>query len=177
MLPSCPDPALLPGTQSLELCHSVMIYLTRLLSCPGNSTRTCNRYVAGRGHVYTAQHSAASDTHLAGREPAYLRGTAEHTAKSQPELSSHAQAHKGDSLAQHCTCRAGVPQPSRMSASREIFVLISAVAGWHSLQRWLHCPAFSWWQNELISQPLLCGNCRNIICSFPFLTEHCLKSR
>lgn len=117
-----------------------MIYLPRLLSCPGISTRTCNGYVAGRGHVYTAQCSAASEI------PIWLGGS-QHTyveqqrtlQKYKPEIPSRVQAHKGISSAQHCTCMAYVPQPSRIMASREIFVLISAVQGWRSPQRWLRC--------------------------------------
>ena len=121
-------------------CHSVMIYLPRLLSCSGISTRTCNGYVAGRGHVYTAQRSAAPEI------PIWLGGS-QHTymeqrralQKYRPEIPGHVQAHKGISSAQHCTCMAYVPQPSRIRASREIFLLISAVRGWRSPQRWLHC--------------------------------------
>jgi len=112
-----------------------MIYLLRLLSCPGISTRTCNGYVAGRGHVYTAQRSAASEI------PIWL-GRSQHTyveqrstmQKYRPEVLCHVQARKGS--ARHRTCTADIPATSRVRAGREIFALTSAVRGW---QRWLRC--------------------------------------
>lgn len=129
-----------PAHSHAGLCHLVMIYLPRVLSCPGISTRTCNGYVAGRGHVYTAQHRALSEIPiwLGGSQHTYVEQQSS-LQKYKPEIPSHTQAQKRISSAQHCTCTAYIPQPSRIRASREICVLISAVQGWHSPQRWLCC--------------------------------------
>lgn len=169
---SCPVSQIQPASQLSHagLCHLVMIYLPRVLSCPGISTRTCNGYVAGRGHVYTAQHRALSEIPiwLGGSQHTYVEQQSS-LQKFKPEISSHIQAQKQISSAQNCT--ACISQPSRIRASKEICVLISAVQGWLSPQRWLCCLFFSsWWQNQLFPQPLLYSRCRNTICSFlPFL--------
>lgn len=82
-----------PSHSHAGLCHSVMIYLPRLLSCPGTSTRTCNGYVAGRGHVYTAQRCAASEIPiwLGGSQHTYMeqRSTLQKCKPESPATFNH----------------------------------------------------------------------------------------
>lgn len=79
-----------------------MIYLPRVLSCPGISTRTCNGYVAGRGRVYTARHRALSEIPiwLGGSQHAYVEQQSS-LQKYKPEIPSHIQAQKRISSALH----------------------------------------------------------------------------
>lgn len=114
-----------PAHSRAGLCHLVMIYLPRVLSCPGISTRTCNGYVAGRGHVYTAQHRALSEIPiwLGGSQHTYVEQQSS-LQKYKPEIPSHSQAQKQISSAQHCTCTAYIPQPSRIRASRDLCVVL-----------------------------------------------------
>lgn len=101
---SCPVTRSSPASQPSRagLCHLVMIYLPRVLSCPGISTRTCNGYVAGRGHVYTAQHRALSEIPiwLGGSQHTYVEQQSS-LQKYKPEIPSHIQTQKRISSALH----------------------------------------------------------------------------
>lgn len=79
-----------------------MIYLPRVLSCPGISTRTCNGYVAGRGREYTAQHRALSEIPiwLGGSQHTYVEQQSS-LQKYKPEIPSHIQAQKWITSALH----------------------------------------------------------------------------
>lgn len=185
LTPEAPHPAQSPRSSPAPqlshagLCHLVMIYLPRVLSCPGISTRTCNGYVAGRGHVYTAQHRALSEIPiwLGGSQYTYVEQQSS-LQKHKPEFSGHIQAQKWISSAQHCTYTAHIFQPSRIRASKEICVLISAVQGWHSPQRWLCCLLL------LVAKPALPSassvqQMQEYYLLFPplVLTEHWLQPR
>lgn len=158
-----------PALSHAGLRHSVMIYLPRPLSCAGISTRTCNGYVAGRGHVYTARRRRYPSGWEGASAPTRNSGARckKITTLKSPAVSKHVRE-----WAQHCTGMAYIPQPSRIGAGGEIFVLICAVQGWQRC-----CAAFSQWQNEFFSQPPLCSKCRNMTCSFLLLTEHGLQPR
>lgn len=122
-----------PALSHAGLRHSVMIYLPRPLSCAGISTRTCNGYVAGRGHVYTARRRRYPSGWEGASAPTRNSGARckKITNLKSPAVSKHARE-----WAQHCTGMAYVPHFSRIGAGGKIFVLICAVQGW---QRWLCC--------------------------------------